>query len=539
MEAHAQPLLHALPERPALAPAVDEQDTLRQLATLVAQGAPPARVFAEVARCAARALGVPLVTIARYEADGTVTGRGSFSARGGLLLDAGKRVPLDGMSALALVHETGRPARIDDYSGLRGEIAAMARRDGLRSTVAVPIVVCGRLWGALLASTDDESAPLPAGSEARLESFTEVVASALANAEARDELERLAEEQAALRRVATLVARRAGADDVFAAVTEEVSRLLDVTGAAMIRLEPDASGTLVARWDRDGNGVRVGTQMAPDRDEVSQRVLRTGRAARIGGSAVGTPIVVDGRLWGAMIVVTEGRDPLPADTESRVEEFTELVATAISNVQARSELAASRARIVATADAERRRVVRNLHDGAQQRLVHTVVSLELALATIGQDDPAGDLVREGLDHGRAAIRELRELAHGIMPQALVLGGLPTGLRALAAHCSVPVALDVCATRFAPSVEMTAYFVVAEALTNVVKHARAHEVCVTGRVHGATLIIEVRDDGVGGARADGPGLVGMRDRLAAIEGRLQVVGPPTGGTVISATIPLGS
>jgi PAS domain S-box-containing protein len=206
----------------------------------------------------------------------------------------------------------------------------------------------------------------------------------------------------------------------------------------------------------------------------------------------------------------------------------------------RAELAASRARIVVAADEERRRVVRDLHDGAQQRLVHTVITLEKARETIGEDaSAAARLLDEALGHGQQATRELRELAHGIMPHALARGGLPTGLRSLASRSPLPVTVDVPSTRFADSVEATAYFVVAEALTNVAKHARANEAWVTLSVEDEVLVIEVRDDGVGGASATGSGLVGMQDRLAAVNGALLVVSRSGDGTTIAATIPISA
>jgi signal transduction histidine kinase len=254
---------------------------------------------------------------------------------------------------------------------------------------------------------------------------------------------------------------------------------------------------------------------------------------------VGTPIVVEGRLWGAMIASSTRGEPLPAGTESRIEEFTELVATAISNMQARSDLAASRARIVAATDDERRRVVRDLHDGAQQRLVHTVVTLKLARNALEQEeeDAAPALVDEALDHAQRATDELRELAHGIIPAVLTHGGLRAGVEALASRMPVPVDIGVSVDRLPAPVEATAYFVVAEALTNVAKHSGAQRAEVAVLVENGTLRVHVCDDGVGGAQPDGSGLVGLGDRLAALDGRLRVESPAGGGTRVEAAIPL--
>jgi signal transduction histidine kinase len=255
-------------------------------------------------------------------------------------------------------------------------------------------------------------------------------------------------------------------------------------------------------------------------------------------SAAGTPVVVEGRLWGLMAVGSSQEAPLPSDTEARLASFTELVATAIANTEARTEVAASRARIVAAIDDERRRVVRDLHDGAQQRLVHTILTLNLAsIALQSEDESAPALVAEARDQAERANVELRELAHGILPGVLTHGGLPAGVAALASRSPVPVEIDVPVGRLPAAVEATAYFVVAEALTNVAKHARARHAEVTAWIEDGTLAVHVRDDGVGGAQPGGSGFVGLADRLAALDGRLRVESAPGAGTLVSAAIPL--
>jgi PAS domain S-box-containing protein len=376
----------------------------------------------------------------------------------------------------------------------------------------------------------------------------------------RDELRVLAEEQAALRRVATQVARASSPTQVFAVVSEEVGRLLHVDHTAMVRYEHDGGATLVGALGGLDASTPVGAKMAWEREDVEGNivalVLDTGRAARIDDfakatgatgarahmmgirSAVGSPIVVEGRLWGAMIAFTRRAEPLPADMEARIGEFTELVATAISNGEARSELAASRARIAAATDEERRRVVRDLHDGAQQRLVHTIVTLKLAHQALQNEDEAvPELVTEALDHAQQATTELRELAHGILPSVLTRGGLHAGVEALASRMPLPVKNGVSVGRLPAAVESTAYFVVSEALTNVAKHARAGHAEVTARIEEGTLALDVRDDGVGGARPGGSGLVGLADRLAALDGQLRIESRADGGTLIAAAIPL--
>jgi signal transduction histidine kinase len=343
---------------------------------------------------------------------------------------------------------------------------------------------------------------------------------------------------------------------VFAKVAEDVGLLLQVDAAAVWRYEPNGDGTVVGSWGDLGGTVPVGRRMKLDGDSVTALVYRTQRPARFDAyentagsvaayardvglrSAVGSPIFVDGRLWGSLGAASTRVEPIPADAESRIAQFTELVATGIANVQARSDLAASRARIVAAADEERRRVVRDLHDGAQQRLVHAVVTLKLAGRALEEDrEDAGALVSEALGHAQAANDELRDLAHGILPSVLTDGGLQAGVRSLASWMPIAVQTDISVERLADAVEATAYFVIAEALTNVAKHSQADHASVKACLERGALRLEVRDNGVGGAQADGTGLVGLRDRLAAVDGSLRVQSPAGGGTLIAASIPL--
>jgi signal transduction histidine kinase len=214
---------------------------------------------------------------------------------------------------------------------------------------------------------------------------------------------------------------------------------------------------------------------------------------------------------------------------------------AIANADSRAELTASRARIVAAGDESRRRIERDLHDGAQQRLVHAVIALKLALRALSSGDAdAGELVAEALVNAEAANSELRELAHGILPAALTRGGLRAGVEALLSRVSLPVSVEVSVERLPAGVEATAYFVISEALTNVVKHAHADRATVTAGVEGGQLRVEVRDDGVGGARGgDSTGLGGLEDRVSALGGRLVLESPPGGGTRVCALVPVPS
>ena len=370
------------------------------------------------------------------------------------------------------------------------------------------------------------------------------------------EASRLAEEQAALRRVATLVARQPSPDALFAAVAEEVGRLLRVGDTAMYRYEADGTVSIVGSWGRRGAALPAGARLPVGGQNIAALVLRTRRPARIDDyaratgalgtltynlgirSGAGTPIVVDGRLWGAMLAASREAKPLPAGTEQRIEEFTELVATAISVIEARLDLAASRARIVAAADEERRRVVRDLHDGAQQRLVHTIISLKLAEHALQTDGHhASELVSVALEQAERAKAELGELARGVLPAVLAHGGLRPAVQALASRMPLPVENAVAVGRLPVAIEATAYFVVAEALTNVAKHAGAGRAAVTAHIEDRVLRVHVRDDGAGGARADGSGLRGLADRVAAHRGEFHVESPADGGTLIAATIPL--
>ncbi|MDX6702748.1 MAG: hypothetical protein QOF26_2974 [Baekduia sp.] len=530
----------------------EEQAALRRVATLVARGAPPETVFAAAVEEVGRVLPVDLVSMGRYEPDRAMTFLTSWGMPGHFV-PIGKRLMLGGNNLNTIVFETGRSARIDNYADASGPVGLAVREGGVRSAVGTPIIVEGRLWG-MMAAGSSRTEPLAADTEARLASFTELLATAIANAESRAGLTRLAEEQAALRRVATLVARGARPEELFAAVVDEVERGFPADHVGLTRYDDDDTVTVVAISHRSADSFPVGSRWPLGGKDVSTVVFETGRPARIDSygdapgrlgvairerglmSAVGAPIVLEGRVWG-VVTLASTEQPLPADTEARLASFTELVATAIANAEARTEVAASRARIVAATDEERRRLVRDLHDGAQQRIVHTVVTLKLASRALRHDDDrAPELVAEALDQAERANVELRELAHGILPAVLTRGGLRAGVDALASRMPMPIEIDVPVGRLPAAVEATAYFVVAEALTNVAKHARAGHAGVTARIEDGTVQVRVRDDGVGGARPDG-GLIGLADRLTAVGGELRVDSPADGGTLVTAAIPL--
>jgi GAF domain-containing protein len=526
----------------------DEQAALRRVATLVAREASQSEIFNAIAEESARLLGAGEMRLLRYERDSEAVIVGSTGAAGAFHL--GSRFPLTGESVSALVFETGRPARIDDYRDASGAIADAAKATGLRGVVGTPIVVEGRLWGVMGAATYRDE-PLPPDTESRLGQFTELMATAIANAEARTQVKRLAEEQSALRRVATLVAQGASPASVFDAVAAEMAALLGADGVTLARYEPGDELTVVAHRGAAAPQLPPGTRMQHGDEGVSAAVRRTERPARMESygdaelaealgirAAVGAPIVVDGRLWGVTVAQWGGDKALPATTEERMSQFAELLDTAIANADSRDQLTASRARLLTAADEARRRVVRDLHDGAQQRLVHTIVTLSLAQQALRDDgEQAKSLVAEALDHARQGNTELRELAHGILPSALTHGGLAAGIDAVVARLDLPVDVDLPAERFPREVEASAYFVVAEALTNVVKHAHASRAEVRARVDEGRLRVEVWDDGLGGADPGGHGLVGMDDRVTALGGRLEIDSPAGGGTRIAVTLPV--
>jgi signal transduction histidine kinase len=389
--------------------------------------------------------------------------------------------------------------------------------------------------------------------ESRIVNFSDLIATALSNLQAREAVRRLANDQAALRRLATLVARESPATEIFAVAAQELGRVLGADDMRMVRYEDDAA-VIVGSWGALEDPLPIGMRVPLGGGNASAVIYRSGRPERVDyadaegpivemlrglgvHTSVGCPILVEGRLWGAMVAASLRPGAMPPDTESRMAEFTELVATAVSSLHARSELADSRARIVAATDEERRRVVRDLHDGAQQRLIHTVITLKLARRALERAEEAVPLVTEALEQAENATEELRELAHGILPAVLTRGGLPAGVEALASRMPIPVDLDVAVDRLPTAVEATAYFVVAEALTNVAKHARARAAAVTVREDGEMLEVEVVDNGIGGARPDGTGLVGLADRVATVAGDLVVETPLCGGTRVFATIPL--
>jgi signal transduction histidine kinase len=544
----------------------DEQAALRRVATLVAGGARPAEVFTAVADELGRLIGAEATFVSRVdepgadggEAEGSITVVGAYG-RVSDQVPVGFRLKLVPGTVQAEALRTGRPARINGERLATGPYGGWVATLGMRAGVATPIVVGGRHWGVTVASTSQED--FPAGTESRMADFMQLAATAIANAQAEQELRGLADTQAALRRLAMLVARGEPPEAVFAATTREALRHFGTgtgTGTArMIRYEPDGTATLVANEGTTGPHVRVGKRWEGyPPTGLTETVLRTGQAARVddyrdipGGepylreglrSAVALPIHVNGRLWG-MIAVGSGEGPLPPDTEQRMTEFTDLIATAVANAQNRAELITSRARIVTASDETRRRIERDLHDGAQQHLVALALRLRSAAAAAPIPGP-GEIRTEITDVAAGlvgVIEELREISRGIHPAILSTAGLRPALRALGRRSAIPVTMDVRIDGRLPGpVEVGAYYVVSEMLTNAAKHARASLVEVDAEASGRTLRVSVRDDGVGGADPlRGSGLVGLKDRIEALGGRFSLHSPAGGGTTVSCELPV--
>jgi signal transduction histidine kinase len=550
----------------------EQQASLRRVATLVAEGAEPSALFSAVAEEVARILDVSAVSVVRFEPDETSVVVASVKDPG---FPVDSRWPLDGASLNAIVRATGRPARIDDYAGVEGPVAAAARASGMHSGVGVPIVVDGSVWGMVAVGRRRRRDALPSFTglytgtlvlttesaqeiETRLAAFTELVATAISKAQANDDLRRLAEEQAALRRVATRVAEAAPAEEIFDAVAEEVATILGLPRVEMVRYERDGTGTVIGATG--DHPFPVGSNWAIDGPSIMAAVLQTGRSARIDDysslsgtiakvareaefrSAIGSPIIVDGATWGTIIAISTMPEPIPERSEVRLRQFTELVGTAVSNATAREDLLASRARIVTAGDEARRRLERNLHDGTQQRLIAIELDLQRIRSALPEDQGAARAGIEQAEHDlEAVLDEVREVSRGLHPAQLARGGLGVALGTLARRSPIPVTIEIDVDeRPPPPIETAVYYVVSEALTNAIKHSRAAAISVRVASNRDVVHARIADDGVGGAVPEvGSGLSGLSDRVDALGGRFVVESPPGRGTAISIELPMST
>jgi signal transduction histidine kinase len=527
---------------------------LRRVATLVAQEAAPAEVFAAVAHEVAETLGVPLTAIVRYDGE-TATQVGLWGGENPF--PVGTSWPIDEQSVSGMVWHTGEPARVDDYAKVPGGIAAtLAQQAGIRSAVGVPIVVEGHRWGVMMAlATGEES--VPAGTELQLAEFTQLVATAIANAQAHDDLRMLLAEQAALRRVATLVARGSDSRALFEAVCAETGKLIGATSVNLARFTVDGFNLTMAGWSVRDTHVPTGTRLPLAPATINGVIQHTVAPARVDDysnapgelasiirergirSEVGAPVIVEGAVWGALIAGTDSDEPLPVGTEARVARFAELTATAVANATNRSELIASRARIVAAGDHARQRIERNLHDGTQQRLVAIGLDLQAIQAkAVPNEELYQDLERVEREV-RGVLEDVREISRGLHPPLLAQRGLAASLRSLARKSPLPVDLEVELPRQLPeSVQIATHYVVSEALANAAKHAQAQHVRVLVRAWNGLVHATIEDDGKGGADlAAGSGLIGLVDRVEALGGRFSLESVPSMGTRISIELPL--
>jgi len=532
--------------RTELTTLADEQAALRRIAELSARGMSADDVLRAVAVEGSRLSGVDFTTVLRFEPDGSTEIVAIDGAPAGVVV--GMRASAAGDGAVQQLWRTGRAARVDDLAGVAGRWPQIAHRAAFTASVAAPILLQGALWGALVVVSRDH--PLRRGIEDLLVRFADQVGIAISAVDARLRLRALADEQAALLRVAELVARGAAADEVFVAISDEASALLGELPVALM-LYDDAGAVVVATCNCPAP---VGLHVPFSAGTAIDRMYRTGKPAHMDTyddtpladvtrevgitSTTAVPIIVEGRVRAALVSSNVAATTRTA-VEARLAQFAELAAVAIANAETQAKLTASRARVVATADETRRRLQRDVHDGAQQRLVHAVIALKMARNTVEVDSAASGFVEEALTNVERASSELRDIVHGILPRSLTHGGLRIGLESLVGGVTLPVDVRVTTPpRLPTAVETTAYFIVAESLTNAVKHSRARSVSVSVDLEGDTLVIEIRDDGVGGADATrGTGLTGLLDRVDAANGSLTIISAPGEGTAVHAELPV--
>ncbi|MCY1137135.1 GAF domain-containing protein [Actinoplanes sp. Pm04-4] len=528
----------------------DEQAALRRVATLVAAGAQPEQVWESVVSEVGVLCGASRTGLIRYVSADAIAVLALWADEGDHE-EVAARWPMAGGSLSARVAAERTVVRIDDWSEVDGEIAATIRETmSVGASIMAPVFSDHELWGGLVVHSAAGESPAD-DTERRLVAFADLVSTAIAGAEARTQARRLADEQSAIRRVATLTARQAPVPVLCQAVADELHDLLEVEDVKVSRFDdgkvvivggrglldelypagftslilPD---TAVGQVFRDHRPVRV--------DGYEQATSEVGRAVRGRGvrSTIALPILLGERLWGALSVSSLQPGRIPERVVQPISDCIDLIATAIRNAEAEESLRASRERIVTATDAARRRFERDLHDGAQQRLV--ALALELR-AMPGLD---GEELAATADEVDSILTDLRTLSRGLHPAVLSEGGLGTAIRSLARRCPTPVELTF------PSdwpgaddmAELAFYYFVAESLTNVAKHALATRVTVDVVRDDESIRVTVADDGLGGAdTADGSGLLGIADRMEALGGSLSVSSPPGAGTTLVATVPV--
>jgi signal transduction histidine kinase len=529
---------------------VEEQTALRRVATLVATGTGETDLIAAVTSEVAHLFDAQTANTMRWEGD-TIRVIGDWYEEETRPGYTGRIFTFGGDTITARIVNSGLPARIDGVDDLSTDFAKERWSElGIHASIGAPIIVDGTVWGVITTSRTTPDDPFPIGAEHRLGDFATLVAQAIANAEAQRQMAALAEEQAALRRVATLVAAGRPQPEILEAVTREAGQLYGAQAVNLVRWEGiQDEVVIVAGWS-DGTEpvVPPGAAYHPEPGTATLKVLETGLPSRADESSaelgeryvIAAPVIVNARLLGALTALRPGGEAFPAGSELRLRSFSDLAAQSIANEQAREEMRASRARIMRAADEAREKLERNLHDGAQQRLVAVSISLRLALSKLSDSpEDARRLLTAAADELTQAMDELRELARGIHPSILTERGLGPALTVLASRAPLDVTVEnELDERLPPPVEAAAYYVVAESLTNVAKYAEASAVRVRACRRDGVAYVEVVDDGIGGADAThGSGLRGLADRVEALDGRLGVESPPSEGTKVWAEIPL--
>ena len=463
---------------------------------------------------------------------------------------------LDGDSANGRVYRTGRPARLEGTIPVTGSISGRLGVIRANSSIAVPIFVDDHLWGSATIVSDRPEA-LPPSTEARLSDFAALVSTAISSAQRREEVRRLAEEQTAIRRVATVVAEQPALSVVFESVCAELRALLGVEDTKVVQFERDGRTTVVGADGATEEMMPIGYSSVLDESLAVERVRRTGRSVRIDnydeidGSEAGQvrdariqasiayPIRLGDRLWGALAVASSDAARITDQMLPPVADCVELIATAIRNTEAAESLRASRERIVTAADDARRRFERNLHDGAQQRLVALALELRHNVQVSDGIDTtaiAGEL--------ESIVTDLRDLSRGLHPAVLSEAGLPGAIKMLVRQCATPTTLRMpdAWPEIGDRTQVACFYLLSEALTNIVKHSRATAAELTVEIGDDHLDVVVKDDGVGGARlglGSGSGLVGIADRVETLGGALTVESVAGQGTTLTARLPLNS
>jgi len=465
-----------------------------------------------------------------------------------LLISIGQDETSAGPTAVGMV--TGLVAAMFIVTLIAGYLTRVVIRPVRKAAIIADQLVCGEVGSRLVESRAEEIS--------RLGRSLKIMGVSLGRS--LEGLAQMVEAQTAVRRVAILVARGVSPTEVFEAVTAELGRLIGADGANIVRYEPDGNATIVAAWGWPGPMLPSGTRISLQGHSVSATVLSTGRAARLDSyhgnpsplatflreqgirSAVGAPIFVEGRLWGVVTASMTRDEPLPPDAEARLADYTDLVATAIANAQARTDLAASRARVVLATDQARRRIERDLHDGIQQRLVSLGLQARAAEASVPSAMPELRAQLSAVATGLFAnLDDLGEISRGIHPTILTDRGLPSAIKVLARRSGVAVELDMrLEGRLPEPVEVAAYYVVAETLANATKHARASVVRIDATTRHDRLYLSIQDDGVGGADpARGSGLIGIIDRVEALGGTMTLNSRAGQGTSLHVELPIGS